>query len=69
MASEPIRPNDMIDPDELERKTNTLRTQALFEGDVAMSPMAEQYMLLAIGALEQAQHFAQLAAYNLMQGR
>jgi hypothetical protein len=31
--------------------------------------MAEQYYLLALNALEQAERFAKLANYNLMQGR
>jgi hypothetical protein len=36
---------------------------------VSVHADAEQYMLLAIGALEQAERFAKLAHYNLMQGR
>ena len=58
-----------MDPEDLANRARDLRTEALGEGDVAMPPMAEQYHLLALGALEQAERFARLAHYHLMQGR
>ena len=59
----------MIDPEDLANRTHDLRVEAMLEEDVAMSPMAEQYHLLALSALEQAERFARLAHYNLMQNR
>ena len=59
----------MIDPEDLAKRTKGLRAEAMIEGDATMPPMAEQYHLLALGALEQAERFATLAHYHLMQGR
>ena len=59
----------MIDPEDLAKRANDLRTEAAIEADLAMPPMAEQYHLLSLGALEQAERFARLAHYHLMQGR
>lgn len=67
--AEPVRPNDYVDPLDLAERLEKLRAECLFEGDVALPPMAEQHYLLAISAIEQAQRFAKLAHYNLMQGR
>lgn len=61
--------SDLIDPEDLANRARALRVEALFGDDVAMTPMAEQYYLLALNALEQAERFAKLANYNLMQGR
>lgn len=59
-----------MDPGALVKETEALRTKAIFaEEGPPLPPMAEQYYLLAVSALEQAQRFAQLADYNLMQGR
>jgi hypothetical protein len=62
---------DYMHPEDLAKRANDLHTEALFEGDapILLSPMAEQYYLLAINALEQAERFARLAHYNLMQGK
>ena len=59
-----------MDPEDLANRARDLRSEATTE-DVAatMPPMAEQYHLLALGALEQAERFARLANYHLMQGR
>jgi hypothetical protein len=59
----------MIDPEDLAKRAGDLRSEALIEDDAAMPPMAEQYHLLALGALEQAERFAKLAHYHLMQGK
>lgn len=60
----------IVDPEWLVKQCDELRQKTLFcdedEGPIAYAtPEAEQYMLLAIGALEQAQRFAQLASYKL----
>ena len=59
----------MMDPEDLANAARNLRVKALIEDDAAMPPMAEQHHLLALGALEQAERFAKLAHYHLMQGR
>lgn len=59
----------MMDPEDLAKRARDLRDEAKIEDDAAMPPMAEQYHLLALGALEQAERFARLAHYHLMQGR
>ena len=59
----------MMDPEDLAKRVNDLRVDAIIEGDSAIPPMAEQYHLLALGSLEQAERFAKLAHYHLMQGR
>ena len=59
----------MMDPEDLANAARDLRVKALIEDDAAMPPMAEQYHLLALAALEQAERFAKLAHYHLMQGR
>lgn len=69
MPDHPHVPNDHVDPDDLATRVRSLRLEALLDGDVATSPMAEQYYLLALSALEQAERFAKLAHYHLMQGR
>lgn len=63
---------EMVDPAWLAKACEELRTNALFCGEggdedpvVFATPEAEQYILLAIGALEQAQRFARVAEYKL----
>lgn len=61
---------EMVSPEWFAKALQDLRDKALFaDPDDAptehFTPEAEQYMLLAIGALEQAQRFAQLADYRL----
>lgn len=58
-----------MDPEDLANAARDLRVKALIKDDVTMPPMAEQYHLLALNALEQAERFANLAHYHLMQGR
>jgi hypothetical protein len=61
-----------IDPEDLAKRISSLRDAALFNGPVAdraMAPMTEQYYLLAISALEQAERFATLSHYNEMRGQ
>jgi hypothetical protein len=50
----------------LGKACETVLKQANSEG---LPPQAEQFYLLAVGALEQAQRFAQLASYAEMQAR
>lgn len=60
-----------MDPQLLHEQCERLRTEALFgepEGAMAMGPLTEQYYLLAVGALEQAQRFAMLAEYHSRRG-
>lgn len=64
---------EMADPEWFAKACEDLRTKALFGTDddaptAHLPPEAEQYMLLAIGALEQAQRFAKLAEYKLARG-
>lgn len=64
-------------PEDLAKAIEELRIKALFEGELPVSsdeagpypPESEQYVLLAIGALEQAQRFATLALYCYRQKR
>lgn len=61
---------EMVEPEWFTKACEDLRTKALFCTDdeaptAHLPPRAEQYMLLAIGAVEQAQRFAKLAEYAL----
>lgn len=66
----------MDDLGELAKAIEKLRTDVLFGEDVGLHPDlsvglsldAEQYLLLCLAALDQAQRFATLANYKRMQG-
>ena len=64
----PVKSND-VDPEALAKRLEALRVECIFEQEINLPPMAEQYYLLAIGAIEQAQRYAKLAHYHLMQGK
>jgi hypothetical protein len=57
----------VIDFDAMKKEIEQLRSKYLFHEDgdegAAHDCNAEQYLLLSLGALEQAERFAQLAAY------
>lgn len=68
----PDAETEFEDHEELAEAIQTLRNHLLFGemGEAAQSdPEAEQYHLLALGALEQAQRFAMLVEYKLRQAR
>ena len=55
-----------LDPDDLEKRVEELRNDALFdEGDTVLTPIAEQHYLLAVSALETAMRHFKLAGYWL----
>ena len=60
---------ETLDEGSFPRKLETLRHDALCADTDGFSPEAEQYWLLAIGALEQAQRFATLALYAQRRAR
>jgi hypothetical protein len=58
-----------LHPEDLAVKIGALRGEALFNEDGPhASPQAEQFYLLALSTLEQAERFATLAHYHLMKG-
>ena len=65
--------DESVSPEWLAKACEALRLKALFgdEDDfplTSLPPQAQEYLLLALTALEQASRFAKLAEYNRMRG-
>ena len=61
--------NEELDEESLPKEVERLRGRVLFSEWAHLEPSAEQYVLLAVGALEQAQRFATLALYAQRRAR
>lgn len=60
---------DIGDPEKLSFACRALRESSLFSEDTAVAtPECEQYYLLALAALDQAERFAMLAEYKRRRG-
>jgi len=66
---------ESVSPEWLAKECEKLRLKALFADEeengcplTSLPPQAQEYLLLALTALEQAQRFAKLAEYNRMRG-
>ena len=62
--------NEGLDIESVPEPIEKLRVRFLMEVDArGLEPEAEQYLLLALNALEQAERFAKLAVYKTRQAR